>query len=128
MSPEEVHYRLMQILTRDPSMTQRELAKKMGVSVGKINYCLRALIEKGYIKIGAFHRSPDRSAHRYLLTPSGIQAKAWATAQFLRRKKEEYEAIRAEISALECELAKLDVLGIVLQTPFLNGYNDHSEH
>jgi len=106
MSPEEVRYRLLQRLARDPAVSQRELAGELGVSVGKINYCLQALIEKGHVKFDNFRRNPDKRHYAYLLTPTGIEAKAWATVQFLRRKRAEYETIRAEIEALQAELAQ----------------------
>lgn len=106
MSPEEVRYRLLQRLARDPAVSQRELAVELGVSVGKINYCLQALIEKGHVKFDNFRRNPDKRHYAYLLTPTGIEAKAWATVQFLRRKRAEYETIRAEIEALQAELAQ----------------------
>ena len=75
MTADEVRYRLMQRLSREPAATQRELAEEMGVSVGKINYCLRALIEKGHIKLDNFRRNPDKKHYTYLLTPAGIEAK-----------------------------------------------------
>jgi EPS-associated MarR family transcriptional regulator len=106
MSPEEVRYRLLQRLARDPAVSQRELAVELGVSVGKINYCLQALIEKGHVKFDNFRRNPDKRHYAYLLTPTGVEAKAWATVQFLRRKRAEYETIRAEIEALQSELAQ----------------------
>jgi EPS-associated MarR family transcriptional regulator len=106
MSPEEVRYRLLQRLARDPAVSQRELAVELGVSVGKINYCLQALIEKGHVKFDNFRRNPDKRHYAYLLTPTGVEAKAWATVQFLRRKRTEYETIRAEIEALQSELAQ----------------------
>lgn len=109
MTSEEVRYRLMQRLAQNPAATQRELALEMGVSVGKINYCLRALIEKGHVKLGNFRRNPDKGHYTYLLTPAGVEAKAWATVQFLRRKRAEYEIIQAEILALQDELATLGI-------------------
>ena len=109
MTADEVRYRLMQRLSRNPSATQRELAEEMGVSVGKINYCLRALMEKGHIKLDNFRRNPDKKHYTYLLTPAGIEAKALATVQFLRRKRAEYETIRSEIDALQRELMALGI-------------------
>ena len=109
MTSEEVRYRLMQRLAQNPAATQRELALEMGVSVGKINYCLRALIEKGHVKLGNFRRNPDKRHYTYLLTPAGVEAKARATVQFLRRKRAEYEIIQAEILALQDELTALGI-------------------
>lgn len=96
----------MQRLARDPSVSQRELARELGVSVGKINYCLQALIEMGFVKLDSFRRNPDKRHYVYLLTPVGVEAKTLATVQFLRRKRAEYELIRAEIDALQAELAQ----------------------
>ncbi len=117
MSPEEVRYRLLQRLARDPAVSQRELAGELGVSVGKINYCLQALIEKGHVKFDNFRRNPDKRHYAYLLTPTGIEAKAWATVQFLRRKRAEYETIRAEIEALQAELAQQEPSPVLDENP-----------
>ncbi|MGB7290511.1 MAG: MarR family EPS-associated transcriptional regulator [Candidatus Macondimonas sp.] len=120
MSPEEVRYRLLQRLARDPAVSQRELAVELGVSVGKINYCLQALIEKGHVKFDNFRRNPDKRHYAYLLTPTGIEAKAWATVQFLRRKRAEYETIRAEIEALQAELAQQASSPVLDENPGAN--------
>ena len=104
MTADEVRYRLMQRLSRDPAATQRELAGEMGVSVGKINYCLRALIEKGHIKLDNFRRNPDKKHYTYLLTPAGIEAKARLTRAFLARKMAEYDRLRAQIEDLKAEI------------------------
>ena len=117
MSPEEVRYRLLQRLARDPAVSQRELAVELGVSVGKINYCLQALIEKGHVKFDNFRRNPDKRHYAYLLTPAGVEAKAWATVQFLRRKRAEYETIRAEIEALQAELAQQEPSPVLDENP-----------
>lgn len=117
MSPDEVRYRLLQRLARDPAVSQRELAVELGVSVGKINYCLQALIEKGHVKFDNFRRNPDKRHYAYLLTPTGIEAKAWATVQFLRRKRAEYETIRAEIEALQAELAQQEPSPVANENP-----------
>ena len=86
-------------------MAQRELADALGVSVGKANYCLKALLEKGQIKVSNFRRSDNKLAYAYLLTPAGVSAKASLTVRFLRRKTAEYEALKEEIAALEWEVA-----------------------
>lgn len=105
MSTEEVHYRLLKLLHDEPDLSQRELAKRLGISVGKTNYCIKALAEKGLIKAGNFKNSPDKRAYVYLLTPQGVKAKAKATLQFLKRKQAEYEALKREISQLKREAA-----------------------
>lgn len=95
----------MRALQDDPQLSQRELAERIGVSLGKTNYCLRALIEKGYVKAVNFQNNPRKLGYMYQLTPQGIAAKARITARFLKRKLEEYEAIEQEIARLKAELA-----------------------
>lgn len=104
MLDDATHYRLLKLLQHNPAVTQRELAEAAGVSLGKINYCLKALIEKGIIKAANFRTSPNKKAYAYLLTPKGIEEKARITARFLRRKREEYEAIKQEIADLQREM------------------------
>jgi EPS-associated MarR family transcriptional regulator len=100
---EDTNFRVMRMLQDNPDLTQRELAERLGVSVGALNYCLRALIDKGWVKVQNFGNSKSKFGYVYLLTPSGIAAKARLTGGFLRRKIEEYEALRAEIEALKLE-------------------------
>lgn len=85
-------------------MSQRDLAREAGISVGKINYCLRALLEKGLIKVQNFRSSQNKLAYAYLLTPAGISAKADLAALFLKRKVVEYEALESEIELLRQEV------------------------
>ena len=101
---DERHLKALRFLEQNPEMTQRELAEAMGVSVGAANYCLRALVEKGWVKLENFHKNPKKLGYLYLLTPIGIAAKAQLTARFLRRKVAEYEALRAEIAQLQAEV------------------------
>ena len=100
----DAHYRLLRLLESSPQLSQRELAREMGVSLGKVNYCVNALIEKGWIKARNFQNSNNKLAYAYLLTPSGIDQKAALTVQFLQRKVAEYEALKTEIHALRTEL------------------------
>lgn len=100
MLSDEYRYKILRMLEADPRMSQRELAQELGVSLGKINYCLRALIEKGWVKAANFRRSTNKVAYAYLLTPRGIEEKAQATAQFLIRKVAEHEALEKEIEQL----------------------------
>jgi EPS-associated MarR family transcriptional regulator len=100
--PEETHYKVLKILEQNPQVSQREL----GVSLGKANYCLKALIEKGLVKANNFKNSANKRAYIYVLTPRGIDAKAKISVRFLQRKLDEYEALRAEIEELQSELAK----------------------
>ncbi len=101
---EDAHYRVMQALERNPDLTQRELSKELGVSLGKLNYCLKALIDKGWVKVGNFSHSKNKMNYAYLLTPKGISEKARMTQGFLYRKIEEYEALRKEIDLLKNEI------------------------
>ena len=105
---DETRYRLMRLLEEDPSLSQRELAQRMGVSLGKMNYCLRALLERGHVKAVNFRNSRNKTGYIYQLTPAGISAKVRITRQFLARKQAEYELLRAEIERLQCEVQGLD--------------------
>lgn len=103
---EDTNYRVMRILEENPDLTQRELAEKLGVSVGGLNYCLKALKEKGLVKMKNFANSKNKFGYVYVLTPRGIAEKAAITHQFLQRKLEEYEALRAEIEGLRSEVER----------------------
>jgi MarR family transcriptional regulator, temperature-dependent positive regulator of motility len=97
----DVHFRLLHLLEEEPNLTQRELAEKLGISLGGVNYCLKALIDIGQIKAGNFKKNPDKSVYLYLLTPKGIGQKAQLTASFLKRKMAEYHALKEEIDAIK---------------------------
>lgn len=101
---EESHYRLLTLIEENPEITQREMAREMGVSLGKANYCLKALLEKGWIKANNFRNSQRKWAYVYLLTPSGLDHKFRLTGAFLKRKLEEHEALKQEIARLQAEL------------------------
>ena len=101
---DEIHYRILKHVESNPEISQRELAQKLGVSLGKTNYCLKALVDVGWIKIRNFRNSENRLAYTYILTPQGIVGKATTTLQFLRWKLAEYEAIKAQIEELKSEL------------------------
>ena len=105
MLQEETRYKLLKILSENPNLNQRQLADEVGVSLGKVNYCLQALIKRGLIKVGNFQRSNNKSAYAYLLTPNGVEAKARITIDFLKRKQDEYESLIQEIKVLEQEAA-----------------------
>lgn len=102
---EDLHFRVLKLLQDQPDLSQRELADKLGVSNGKLHYCLRALIEKGLIKLGNFAESKHRLRYAYLLTPAGIAEKAGLAGRFLQRKVAEYEALRSEIEALQSDIS-----------------------
>lgn len=103
---DDVHYRLLKLLQEHPDATQRQLAEALGISLGKANYCIRALLERGWIKANNFKNSRNKLAYAYVLTPSGIDAKARITARFLKRKLAEYEALKTEIAALRRDVAQ----------------------
>ena len=94
---------VLRLLATSPHVSQREVASSVGVSLGKANYCLRALIAKGFVKAENYRKSSNKLAYLYLLTPAGVAAKADLTRQFLARKVKEYEVLRQEIEGLERE-------------------------
>lgn len=100
-------YRLLKLLAVKPEASQRELARELGVSLGKANYCLRALMEKGLVKARNFRNSQNKLAYLYVLTPQGVAEKARLTAEYLRIKLAEAEALQAEIEALREEAKAL---------------------
>ena len=95
--------RVLRLLDASPRLTQREMARELGVSLGKANYCLRALTAKGFVKVQNFRKSTNKRGYVYLLTPEGVAAKADLTRHFLARKREEYDALRLEIEGLQRE-------------------------
>jgi len=101
---EDTHFRVMSLLKTNPNLSQRELAERVGVSVGALNYCLKALTEKGLVKIRNFATSKSKFGYVYVLTPSGLAERAALTRRFLSRKLAEYESLRAEIEALKREV------------------------
>lgn len=101
---EDIRFWIMRRLQETPHISQRELAKELGISLGSINYCLQALMEKGWIKMQNFSRSAHKMGYVYLLTPAGIAEKSMLTARFLQRKMNEYDALREEIEKLKSEL------------------------
>lgn len=101
---QDTHFRVLRILQDNPDLTQRELADQLGVSVGALNYCLKALMEKGWVKMQNFNGSKNKFGYVYILTPRGIAEKAALASNFLRRKLEEYDALRLEIETLKSEL------------------------
>lgn len=102
---DETKYKLLKLIESDTQLSQREIAKQMGVSLGKINYCLKALVDKGFVKFQNFFNNTNKSAYSYILTPKGIDEKAKVTYRFLQRKLDEYENIKVEIALLKIEAA-----------------------
>jgi EPS-associated MarR family transcriptional regulator len=102
---DEIHYRFLKVLQENPDITQRELAATLGVSLGKANYCMRALMGRGWVKMDNFRRNPKKLGYVYLLTPKGVEEKARITMRFLRHKLHEFDALKAEIERLKLEVA-----------------------
>ncbi|MBL4759721.1 MAG: MarR family EPS-associated transcriptional regulator [Mariprofundaceae bacterium] len=94
-------YRLFKLIDANPAMKQRELAGSLGLSLGKVNYCLKALVDKGFIKAGNFRSSKNKMAYAYMLTPAGMEEKIRITHQFYKRTEAEYEMLRKEVLELE---------------------------
>jgi EPS-associated MarR family transcriptional regulator len=106
MLQEDTYLRVLRILQEKPDITQREIAQKLGISISGMNYCLNALIDKGWVKVGNFSESKNKFGYVYLLTPSGISEKASLTKRFLQRKLKEYEDMRSEIDSLISEVSE----------------------
>ena len=109
--PEAWRLQVLKLLQADPTLSQRQIAAEMGVSLGKANYCLRALVEKGLVKLGNFSNNPNKRQYAYLLTPAGLEEKTRITLSFLKRKETEFEAIRREIEVLKSEMESSQVSG-----------------
>jgi EPS-associated MarR family transcriptional regulator len=101
---EQTRYRLLKLLETNPELSQRQLAEELGVSVGKVNFCLRALLERGLVKVRNFRNSNNKVAYAYYLTPKGAREKIRTTAGFLKRKLAEYQAMEKEIEELKREV------------------------
>lgn len=110
MFDDTTSYSLLKTLEGNPSLSQRDLAKHLGVSLGKINYCLNALVEKGCLKVNNFRNSDNKMAYAYFLTPQGVEEKARITVRFLKIKIQEYEHLRVEIKALKREAKRKGLL------------------
>jgi EPS-associated MarR family transcriptional regulator len=101
----EDEFHIIAALEQTPTLSQRDLASVLGFSVGKVNYCLKALIDQGLIKAGRFAQNPNKVEYAYLLTPAGMASKAVLTAHFLERKMAQYEALKVEIASLQAQAA-----------------------
>ena len=100
---EEARFKILRLLHENPRLSQRRLGDQVGISLGAVNYCLRALIERGFVKASNFSRNPNKLGYAYVLTPAGITEKTLLTGRFLKRKVEEYEALKLEIEVLTRE-------------------------
>ena len=103
MLTDEYRYKILKALEKNPEISQRDLARELGVSLGRTNYCLKALIDVGLLKASNFRNSKNKLAYMYLLTPSGVKEKSAITERFLKAKLQEYEALQAEIDMLRAE-------------------------
>ena len=104
----EIILQLMAHVEQNPEDSQRAIARELGVSLGSVNYCIKALINRGFLKVENFRKSSNKLGYAYLLTPSGIGEKANLTVSFLKRKQQEYNRLEAEISDLQEQVAKLN--------------------
>jgi len=109
MVPDSSILRVLRLIDASPPLTQREMARELGVSLGKANYCLRELLGKGLVKVQNFRNSTNKRGYLYLLTPEGVAAKANLTRHFLARKQEEYDALRLEVERLQRESDAVEV-------------------
>ena len=100
----DTHFKVMDLIHKHPDISQRELAKQAGISLGSMHYCLKALALKGWLKAGSFKNNPDKSVYLYLLTPEGITQKSKLAIDFLKRKRQEYNQLKRVIDSLSEEL------------------------
>ena len=106
---EELSYKVIKLIAQDAEISQRQLSRELGVSLGKVNYCLRALIDKGWVKAKNFKNNQNKLAYRYVLTPKGVQKRVEMTSRFLKRKLIEYEQLQGEIENLRQEVKRLEM-------------------
>jgi len=117
---QEIHYYLMNLLATNPQLGQRDMARKMDISLGKVNYCIAELSKKGFIKVKRFQKARAKKAYMYTLTPKGIEEKGRITIQFLKRKLREYEEIKRQIDDLTKDIDQnglTDILKAELDDP-----------
>lgn len=101
---QDVHLALLKLLENNPNASQRDLAKAAGISLGKLNYCLKALIKVGFVKAGNFAKSDNKKGYAYFVTPKGVAEKAKLAVWFLERKQQQYEKLKSEIEELKLEV------------------------
>jgi EPS-associated MarR family transcriptional regulator len=108
MLTDEYRYKILKLIEAQPEISQRELAQALGISLGKANFCLKALMDVGFLKATNFRNSKNKLAYMYLLTPSGIEEKASITVRFLKYKIQQYESLKTELEELRREAATED--------------------
>jgi EPS-associated MarR family transcriptional regulator len=101
---EEARFQILRLLNENPELSQRELSERVGISLGAVNYCLKALIDRGLVRARNFKRNPNKMGYAYVITPAGIAEKTLLTGRFLNRKLAEFEALKSEISRLKGDL------------------------
>jgi EPS-associated MarR family transcriptional regulator len=106
--PDEIRYKLLSLIQENPHYSQRELAEKVGVSVGKVNYCIKALVDVGYVKLNNFKSAEKKSGYMYFLTPKGMKEKLSVTLRFLEFKQQQYDEIKKEINILKSQVDRSD--------------------
>jgi EPS-associated MarR family transcriptional regulator len=107
MLTDEYRYRILKLLENNPTASQRDIARELGVSLGRVNFCLQALVEKGLIKVNNFRQNESKRAYLYYLTAKGAQEKTRVTVRFLKAKLDEYESLKREVADLQREAGKL---------------------
>lgn len=113
---EEAQFQVMRQIAQNPNLSTRQIAQSAGISTGAAYYCLTALVEKGFVKLENFSKSPRKGQYAYVLTPRGMREKALLTMKFLERKLEEYEALKSEIAELEYEAGVEESDGVAMST------------
>ncbi|MBK8397925.1 MAG: MarR family EPS-associated transcriptional regulator [Leptospiraceae bacterium] len=113
MLSDDIRHKIFKAIAENPEINQRDLANILGVSLGKTNYCLQALMEKGWIKMQNFKNNKNKLAYTYLLTPTGIEEKAKVTIRYLKRKMEEYEILKHEIDELSKETQDVNLFKVI---------------
>jgi len=108
MLTDEYRYRILKLLEKNPTASQREIARELGVSLGRVNFCLQALIEKGLIKVNNFRKNESKRAYLYYLTPKGMKEKTRVTVRYLKLKLDEYESLKREVAELQREAGQLN--------------------
>ena len=106
---DENRYKLLKLLESNPELNQRQVAQTLGISLGKTNYCLKALVERGWVKVDNFRRSNSKGNYAYFLTPKGLEEKARVTVRFLNRKQAEFDQLQKEIEELRLEAAEISL-------------------
>ena len=109
MISDELQHKLFKTIAEHPQINQRELSKSLGISLGKANYCLKALVEKGWVKAQNFKNNKNKLSYAYLLTPSGIEQKATVTIRYLKRKMDEYDQLKQAVEELKKEVAMEEI-------------------